>query len=301
MQTVSIIMPVHNAQATLDDSIRSVLAQDYAEWELLIVDDGSTDDSIAIALEAARHDQRICVLSQENGGPSTARNLGLRHANGEIIAFLDADDLWQHDKLATHISLFNFRPEIDMSFARIQPIDGNGKPCARRSRMPRGPLALEALLASNPACTSSNLVARKRLMDRIGGFDERLHHAEDQELMVRALMRGARIEAINCTLVRYRVSTDSASANLEAMLSGWQRMIAAIPGLDGTTLAQAQATYHRYLARQALRTGRPLREAFAHLRRALAPRPSDASPLVQRSALGSLAHALRLPFAHNHS
>lgn len=272
MQTVSIIMPVHDAQATLGDSIRSVLAQDYPEWELLIVDDGSTDNSVAIALEAAERDARIRVLSQDNRGPSVARNLGLRHATGEVIAFLDADDLWQHDKLATHISLFSFRPEIEMSFARIQPIDVDGKPCARRSRMPQGPLALEDLLASNPACTSSNLVVRRSLLDRIGGFDERLHHAEDQELMIRALMRGARIEAINCTLVRYRVSPSSASANLEAMLSGWQRMVEALPGLDGSTLARARATYHYYLARQALRTRRPLGETIAYLRQALAPR-----------------------------
>ncbi|MEM9387252.1 MAG: glycosyltransferase [Pseudomonadota bacterium] len=298
MQTVSIIMPVHNAQATLTDTIQSVLEQDYREWELLIVDDGSTDDSVALALAAAEHDERIRVLSQENRGPSAARNLGLQHASGRIIAFIDADDLWQYDKLATHVSLFSFRPEVDMSFARVQPIDGTGKRCARRSRISKTTLKLTNLLAKNPACTSSNLVVRKDLLDRIGAFDERLRHAEDQELMIRALRQGAQIEAIQCTLVRYRVSGTSASADLEAMLRGWRSMIDAIPGLASATIEHAQAKYHCYLARQALRTGRPLGEAIGYLRLAFLRRRDCATGPSTRD---SIATALRLPFAHGRS
>jgi teichuronic acid biosynthesis glycosyltransferase TuaG len=102
---VSVITPVWNAEATLGQTVASVQAQSFADWEMLIVDDGSTDASLALARALAAQDPRIRVLAQEaNAGAAAARNRGIREAAGRFIAFLDADDLWRPEKLARQLA-----------------------------------------------------------------------------------------------------------------------------------------------------------------------------------------------------
>lgn len=105
--TVSVVMPAFNAAATVRGAVQSVLEQTYRCLELLVVDDASTDSTLAILNEAARSDPRIKVISMpSNSGAAAARNVGLRAAHGELIAFLDADDLWQPNKLELQVPLF---------------------------------------------------------------------------------------------------------------------------------------------------------------------------------------------------
>src|SRR5690349_603799 len=102
MARVSIVMPAYNAAAVIDQSVGSVLAQGYADWELIVGDDGSTDDTVE-RLQA--YGDRVRVVREErNGGPAAARNLALRHAAGELVAFLDADDRWLPHFLETQIA-----------------------------------------------------------------------------------------------------------------------------------------------------------------------------------------------------
>jgi glycosyltransferase involved in cell wall biosynthesis len=270
MTTVSIITPVHDAAETLERTVASVLAQDFDDWELIIVDDASSDDSLAIAEDAAAADPRIRVLAQAaNAGPSAARNRAIAAARGAYLAFLDADDLWRRDKLSTHVAFFRAQPAVDLSFARVSFFSDCPRRTRHRSRVATSPPSLEAVIAENPVCTMSNLVVRREVIDTIGGFDERLVHAEDQEFLVRALQANLRLEGLQCELVLYRTSRDGLSADLEAMRTGWLRMLDGIPNLDDGVRRRAFAIYHRYLARRALRLGKAPSVAVALTRAGL--------------------------------
>ena len=118
---VSVITPCYNGEKYLPETIESVIAQSYPQWEMLVVDDGSTDDSFGIAQHYADRDSRIKVLRQENKGSAAARNLGMRHAQGQYIALLDADDLWLPVFLERQISFLREKRAICVccGYARI--------------------------------------------------------------------------------------------------------------------------------------------------------------------------------------
>src|SRR3954454_7763106 len=108
MARVSIVMPAYNSAAVIDESVGSVLAQSYGDWELIVADDGSTDDTVT-RLEAYGDRVRV-VRAERNGGPAAARNLALRHAAGELVAFLDADDRWLPDDIETQVARYDAEP-----------------------------------------------------------------------------------------------------------------------------------------------------------------------------------------------
>ena len=112
---VSIIMPLYNSEKFLSSSIESVVKQTYKNWELIIVDDRSTDNSLQKAIEYMKKDNRIKIIKlQENSGPAIARNTGIEAANGKFIAFLDSDDMWLPDKLELQL---NFMRKTNASFS----------------------------------------------------------------------------------------------------------------------------------------------------------------------------------------
>ena len=123
---VSIIMPVYNSEKYIVDSIESVLKQTYSNWELLLVDDGSSDGSLEIIKKYAKVDQRIVVLQHDNNkGLPTARNTGIEKATGKYLAFLDSDDLWAEEKLEMQTS-FMIKNDYGMTFTTYQRMDENG-------------------------------------------------------------------------------------------------------------------------------------------------------------------------------
>ena len=121
---VSVVMPFFNGASFLHESIASVASQSYDRWELLLVDDGSTDGSANVARSwVADRPARMRYLQHAdaaNRGISASRNLGIRHASGELVAFLDADDVWLKDKLARHVELLAARPEAGMMYGRTE-------------------------------------------------------------------------------------------------------------------------------------------------------------------------------------
>ena len=106
--TVSIVMPMHNSSRYVEDSVLSVLSQTFKDWELLVVDDASTDDSRSIVERYAKQDRRVKLLRNEHpsGNPASPRNVGVREAKGRYIAFLDSDDIWLPNKLERQLPLF---------------------------------------------------------------------------------------------------------------------------------------------------------------------------------------------------
>ena len=294
----SIVIPVYNAQATLPAAVASVLDQTDSDWELILIDDGSADGSLMQMLSYSHDDARIRAVSQSNKGPSVARNLGAEIARGEFLAFLDADDMWDADKLATHCAFHAANADIAASFARVEFRDiaaSARNTAATLSTVPVGPLTLPQVIAENPVCTTSNLVIRRDVFTALGGFCPSKVHAEDQEFVARAIDSGVGIVGIDAVLVRYCMAESGLSADLEKMFAGWR--VLAQSYADRINLPAAEAVYYRYLARRALRTGASARLAYHYMLAGL--RLDTAAFLADRrrgvmTVLGTLA-ALAMP------
>lgn len=250
----SIVIPIYNAAFTIQPTVASVLTQTETSFEILLIDDGSADDSLKIAMALSKADPRIRVISTKNGGASATRNLGMQLSKGEFIAFLDADDIWHPTKLEMHLRLHRTRPEICASYARVSFLDAHAGPHARTtSSIVVGAISLIELIGENPVCTMSNLVVARNQLKTFGLFREDMSHAEDQEWLARAVSHGAIIEGIDENLVGYRLSPGGLSTDLGAMYKGWLSI--ARQYRKQIPIRSMQAIYFRYLARRALRIG----------------------------------------------
>ncbi len=259
--TIAIVMPCRNAEATLGGTLAGVLSQTETDWRLVAVDDRSTDGTAALLARYAARDQRIAVIDGPGLGVAAARNLGLRHVEGDLVAFLDADDIWTPTRLYT---LSRFLAEdrgrqaaySRYGFFRDTPGDG-----PTRSTVPPRPLTMLDLLRGNPVGTMSNLIVRRAACDTIGPFREDMTHGEDREWLVRAVGHGLTVVGVDETLLHYRTSVGGLSTDLERMYAGWRESVRSAAALDALPPAEAiraaEAAYLRYLARRALRLNLP--------------------------------------------
>lgn len=219
---VTVVIPTYNRAATLPDAIASVLAQSLPDFELLIVDDASTDASPQIVSEL--DDPRVRLLRQpRNGGAAAARNRGLDEARGELVAFLDSDDEWLPEKLERQVALFD-REGVDLGlvYSGIELVDPDG---ARELVEPRhrgdvyGAMLLENVVYGG----GSNAMIRRAAIDRVGGFDEAFPAIEDYDLWLR-IARYYRVDFVPEVLARYRtVDTTRVSKDLAKNLAARQR------------------------------------------------------------------------------
>jgi glycosyltransferase involved in cell wall biosynthesis len=213
--TVSVVIPAYNAGWCVRKAVDSVLAQDRCDFEVIVVNDGSTDDTAAVLAE---YGPAIRVIDQPNGGMSNARNAGIRAARGEFIAFLDSDDWWLPGKLGRQVALLRQRPELGFCScaARVEDMDGA---LVNLWSCPQWQGSLLAYLfqggASVPGSCSA-VLARRDLVLAAGAFDETLRGAEDPDLWIRL----AAITDFTCIaepLVVILRRPGSVSRNLEAM------------------------------------------------------------------------------------
>jgi len=187
MPKVSAVIPTYNRRALVHKAIDSVLAQTYRDFELIVVDDGSTDGTENDL--KTRYGDLITYIRQENQGESAARNRGIAQARGEYIAFLDSDDLWSPDKLARQVPELDNNPGAAVVFCQAWQIDGNGKklgqhPLCRNAAATD--FTLERLLMFNriPAGASTCLLRRSAL-ERVGGFADDIHYGDEWDLWLR--------------------------------------------------------------------------------------------------------------------
>jgi hypothetical protein len=258
---ITVIMPCYNAQDTLRCAVESVLTQSVTDFELLIIDDGSTDVSVAVARDLAVKDKRIRLIRQHNAGPAEARNRGLAEATGQYIAFLDADDRWAPNLLERHLAQFAAHADCGVSFARVRFYDKYLRRAGSVSAAVTH-LQLGEVLGEYPVCTTSNLMCRREVYEAAGGFDPSLTHGEDQEWIARVLATTPwQVRGVKEILVHYRTSPGGLSAELEKMQEGWEAMLECVRSYAPKEVAKAEpeadALFHRYLARRALRTGQP--------------------------------------------
>jgi hypothetical protein len=219
---VSVIVPTYNRAHAVGDAIASVLAQRYDALELIVVDDGSTDDT-AVRIAAVK-DRRLRYVLGRHAGVSAARNLGVGHATGDVVAFLDSDDLWHPGKLAAEVEFLAGHPEVDVVFSDLEKRHGDRvypsfmRQTAVFSERLRGAsypdgLVLEpremllCLLEEVPVKPSA-LVLRRRAFDHVGGFDETWTSSEDWEFLLR-LARDHRFAYLDRPLAVLFISPDS--------------------------------------------------------------------------------------------
>jgi glycosyltransferase involved in cell wall biosynthesis len=218
--TVSVIIPAHNAAAFIAATLESVLQQTYQDFEVVVVDDGSTDQTAAI-VQGVGH--KVRYLHQANAGPSAARNTALRAARGQIIAFLDADDAWMPELMEQQVGVLAARPDIDGVFAWAQFMDQHGRPLPDTLRARVEGITAPRILTGGTPVQFSTMAVRKRLFDRIGLFDPVLRQSEDWDVMLRMVLAGARFACIPRTLIWRRVHPDSLTADPDDALR-WARL-----------------------------------------------------------------------------
>lgn len=204
---VSIIIPTYNSARYLPEALESALNQTYTNIDIIVVNDGSTDNTRQIM---NRFVDRVTYVEQDNGGPSRARNAGLSRARGDYVAFLDADDMWMPHKLEEQMKIFRLYPDTRAVYCQVIRFDE-----ATRKEFPPWPARIysgsifEKLLLEN-FISMPSLVAEASVLREIGGFDERLNTAEDQNLYMR-IAHKYEIRGVGEALVRRREHQDSLS------------------------------------------------------------------------------------------
>jgi glycosyltransferase involved in cell wall biosynthesis len=198
---VSVVIPSYNGARLLGDAIDSVLAQTHPAVETIVVDDGSTDETPAVA---ARYAGRIHYLRQENRGVCAARNVGLAAAAGVYVDFLDHDDRFAPEKLARQVAVLDARPEVGLVYTGWRFIDADGAPFPPVAWPRREGDVLADLVVANFVFLGAVMV-RRSLLTATGGFDERLRGAEDWEMWLRLTRQGARWACVDAPLFDYRL------------------------------------------------------------------------------------------------
>ncbi len=274
---VSVVMPAYNVAWCVGRAVDSVLAQDYAKRELIVVNDGSTDDTRAVL---AAYGDRIVVVDQDNRGMSAARNAGIDRARGTYVAVLDSDDWWLPAKLARQVELMESRPEIGFCSTSARVVNGEGQ-LINDWRCPvRNPQILLTLFAENAAIAGgcSAVMVRKALLDQVGSFDESLRGFEDPDLWIR-LAAVSGYACIDETLVGVLRRDASVSRNLDSMRVAALRSLRKNrdllpPTMRGRFWRSCMAGVYTDYAKPAYRAGR-LRLAYGDTLRALVLAPAD--------------------------
>jgi glycosyltransferase involved in cell wall biosynthesis len=228
-QTVSVIIIFWNAEPFLAEAVASVVAQSHPDWELLLVDDGSTDGSTEIAKQLIASDpERMRYLEHPghaNRGMSASRNLGIAHARGAYLAFLDADDVWLPDKLSQQVTLLEEHPEAALVFGPTEwwyswsgRAEDQGRDLIAPLGVPAGTLLPPPLLVSRllrqeglSPCTCSLLV-RREIVEQVGGFEERFRGLYEDQAFVAKICLMAPVYASSTCSCRYRQHPNSACA-----------------------------------------------------------------------------------------
>jgi glycosyltransferase involved in cell wall biosynthesis len=206
-----VIVPVHNGEAYLAEAMQSARSQGIGPLEIIVIDDGSTDDTPRVAQQSGN-----CSIyhHQENAGPAAARNRGLAVARANVIGFLDADDLWPQDKLPTQLRFLDAHPHVDAVLGAIQWL-----------RRAPGRSAFEHAGAPMKGFQLGCGLYRRRIFDRVGLFDPSLHPSDDVDWLLRAREKQATIAALDEVGLLYRHHESSMTYGMPTEALGLLRVI----------------------------------------------------------------------------
>lgn len=216
---ISIIMPCYNASQFIKESIESVLSQTYENWELIIVDDGSTDDTATIIKIYVAADNRVRYFYQENGKQGKARNLGLTKSSGSFVAFLDADDLWLPEKLFVQILEIE-KHDVDLVFSDSYIFnDSEVENLSQIMGIPDAVFydkkSIQMFLEYNRIPILTVLVKKEKIISS-GGFSEQVQNIEDYHLWLKMLISNCTFYSSNFISSKYRVHQNSETAGINS-------------------------------------------------------------------------------------
>lgn len=280
MPQVSIVVPAYNVQQTIAETLRSLARQTYRDFEIVVVDDGSTDKTIAIVKQF--NCPRLRLISQTNRGLAGAHNTGIAATDSTFIGFCDADDLWLPEKLERHVDHLRSAPNVGISFSGSAMIDMDSQPIRFAQRPRLTGIDAAHVLKRNPIGNGSAPVMRRSALeclrhrgpdpaDRDWWFDETFRQSDDIEGWTRfSVLSDYRIEGIPGLLTQYRINPHGLSANVEKQLQTWERMLAKLAGMAPELVARhgtaARAYQLRYVLRRAI-SARDSRTTFRLLAR----------------------------------
>ncbi len=269
---VSVIVAAYNVEAYLAGCIESVLAQTYPHFEVLVVDDGSTDTTPSIIADYVRHDERVKGFRGPNRGVSHARNVAMRHGRGAFFALLDGDDEWEPEFLASQLRQFRQSPHLAIVSGNGRNLGGpfDGQPVRPWPAEPRTVGFLDIIERIDSVFIMS--VYRREVYEAIGGFAETLYRSEDFDYWLRATAAGFLIRTNPTPLARYRRRNNSASADQPAMFESIMTVLERARTFKANPRAEELNAIDRQVAQ--LRAGRLLtlgkaallREDFAEAR-----------------------------------
>lgn len=216
--SVSIIIPNYNYAHLIEETLESVKNQSYTDFECIIVDDGSTDNSLEVLTEFIALDERFKLLCKTNGGLSSARNEGLKLAQGDYIAFLDSDDLWKVDKLKNQIEAVKTK-NVDVVFSSIENF--NSEENLDVMYYEEGGLDKYAFLANNPIPGgSSNFLMKRKVFESVGYYNNDLRSSEDLHYFFRIAFNDFKFGFIDSVDVKIRKHAGSMQTNFLKMYFG---------------------------------------------------------------------------------
>ena len=210
---VSVITPTFNRAGFIEEAVASVLAQTVSDFEMLIVDDGSTDNTREV-LEPYLEDGRVRYFYQENQGQSVARNRGLVESRGQYLCFIDSDNAWETDKLERQLTFMDEHPEVDVVYGDIITIDEGSHEIGRDNMSRFSGQITGSLLRDNFVSINTSMV-RRHCFDQMGGFNEKDRLAEDYDLWLRYSTR-FNFHYLPGYFARYRVMADQISSDKTA-------------------------------------------------------------------------------------
>ena len=272
---VSVVMPVYNVEPYIEQALDSVIRQSYDNIEIIVVDDQSPDNSIALIQQRYR-DERIRIIRQKNRGLAGARNTGIRHSNGRYIAFLDSDDFWQVNKLELHIKAMQRNSNYGVSFSSSLFVDDQGQRLNRlQAPKKKCDYSAKDVFCRNPIGNGSAPVIRKGILEQIAFFseektengapyaqyfDENLRQSEDVDCWTRiALTTATDFHYIDQPLTNYRLNNEGLSANVEKQFETWMHLLNKLehyaPNFAQKYGPVAKVYQYRYLARRSIFQG----------------------------------------------
>jgi glycosyltransferase involved in cell wall biosynthesis len=258
MQKVSVVIPTYNYGRFISEAIESVLRQTYPIFEIVVVDDGSTDNTEEIV---AKFGDKVKYIKQKNGGVGLARNTGVRHSTGEFIAFLDADDIWLPHKIERQVQLLQKDGEVGLVTVGMREFGKDGKTITKYQTGQNGWCAENILLlGAGIAAPGSSLLIKRDVFERVGGYDEMkdMHPSEDWEFCYRVARR-FKLAFLPELLVEYRNHGNNGHLQIpkfeRAMLLAFEKTFVDNSGEIQKLKRQSYGALHRILAGSYFRAG----------------------------------------------
>ncbi len=268
MPRASIVVSAYNTLKTLPETVASLLAQDFEDFEVLVVDDGSTDGTANWVL--AHPDPRLRLVRQLNRGLAGARNGGIAEARGDYIGFCDGDDLWEPEKLSEHIAFLDANPTVGLTYSGSSLIGESGAPLGLAQKPKADDVTARDVYLRNPVGNGSTPVIRRACLDDIAfrpegetrdqWFDESFRQSEDIECWLRIVLTTHWVIAgTSAPLTRYRIVSSGLSSNVIRQYDSWTRVAERVrqlsPEFARANEPAAKAYQLRYLARRAVTLG----------------------------------------------